>query len=257
MVECTGMRTGHLYPRTTPAILVPASLNGGCGEIGLHRIRSVDAAPGRPEGAMSETAPGNGGGAESLVTADYDGLAASALSALSYSTYDTTSNGSQFPFIQLMISYTGGTPEFPDSNVDDIWFFEPAYQNGSGSANCPGSQNAIAAGQWQSWNAAGGCWWDNQGVGNPGDGVVTLGTLLAAEPDATVVEDWNGNGGLQLTVGYASSDDNFNGNVDAVTVNSTTYDFEPAPEPSTWAMSLLAFGGLAQQLARLHVGLAR
>ena len=60
--------------------------------------------------------------------------------------------------------------------------------------------------------------------------------------------DGFGNGGLQFTVGYASNE-LYNGYVDNVTVGvagvNTTYDFEPAPEPSTWALSLIAFGGLA------------
>jgi hypothetical protein len=62
------------------------------------------------------------------------------------------------------------------------------------------------------------------------------------------VADPNGNGGLQFTVGYADNE-YYNGYVDEVAVGlnggaATTYDFAPAPEPSTWTMSLLAFGGL-------------
>lgn len=191
--------------------------------------------------AQLSTAPGHGDEAAFISTSAYDGIALSNLTSLSYSTYDTANNGSQFPYIQLSVATTGTGP------ADDILFFEPPYQNpSSGNPSLP-NQGATAMNTWQLWDAKVGGWWDNNGVENPGTGVGSLSTYLATYPDATIEDNPFAGGGIALTVGYASPGDFLTGYVDNVTIGtqgggSTTFDFETVPEPAS--LSLLAFGGL-------------
>ncbi len=95
-----------------------------------------------------------------------------------------------------------------------------------------------------------GGWWSDDSLAdlNPGTGVGSLATYLAAFPNATIVANpFAGNGGIGLTVGYAGAGDFLTGYVDNVTIGtqgggSTTFNFEAVPEPAS--LSLLAFGGL-------------
>ena len=183
-----------------------------------------------------------GDGAEELSTAGLDGTKLSALTALTYSTYDTLNNGQQFPYLTLAIAT--GNVTFPT----DVLFFEPPYQtHATGNPSLP-DQGATQMNTWQTWNALAGGWWDNNGVGGSGTGVVSLSAFLAAYPDATISTDpfAASLGGLGLNVGFASPTDQFNGYVDGLTIGvsgtNTTYNFDPTatPEPDTaW---LLGFG---------------
>lgn len=188
-----------------------------------------------------------GDGAEILSNTGYAGVALSSLTSLSYSTYDTLNNGQQFPYLQLEVKATNGTY--------DQLFFEPPYQT-----------QATAMNTWQSWNALGGGWWDNNGTcGSPGDaGVVSLSACDAALGGATIVNSFgtvgvlDGVGGVNFDVGFASPSDQFNGNVDAFTIGdaagTTTFDFEPngaaVPEPATWAMLILGFLGVGAMVRK-------
>ena len=164
--------------------------------------------------AQLATAPGQGDSSAQIVTSAFNGLSLSSLSALSYYTYDTANNGQQFPYMKISLS-----------NGDDL-FFEPPYQTpATGNPALP-DQGATVMNQWQQWNALVGGWWDNNGIFNPGvsepgsPGVDSIANYITAAGDATIT-------GISLRVGYASPDDNFNGYVDSVTINNTTYDFEP------------------------------
>ena len=193
--------------------------------------------PGTPPlGAGSvqlETGNGTTGGdcSAEVRNSDYAGVKLSTLTALSYSTYDVSNNGQQFPYIELNInqSGTGTTP-------DDALFFEPPYQAvGAGGADCA-TQGPTVMNAWQTWNALTGCWWDNSGVLNPGTGTGSLSDYIAANPNATIVNSSTG-GGVHLVVGFASPGDQFTGNVDAVHIatssSDTIYDFEPNLAPPT------------------------
>ena len=195
--------------------------------------------------ANLQTALNQGQDLSSIVSTALNGVSLSSLTALSYSTYDTLNNGSQFPFMELMISDTAGDSNYGPDIADKI-FFEPPYQTpGSGNPSLP-NQGLPVMDQWQTWNALSGGWWDDNGICNQGagaGGVCSLATLIAAIPGATIVPDLNGDGGVHLTVGDASSGENFNGYVDNVTfgVNGTdtTYDMEPVgpvPEPGTFVL---------------------
>jgi hypothetical protein len=189
--------------------------------------------------AELKTGNGTTGGdcAAQLRNSDYSGVKLSSLSALSYSTYDTVNNGQQFPYLSLFVNLEGNA----SAGFDDVLFFEPPYQTHStGNPSLP-NQGSTAYDQWQSWNALEGGWWDNNGIGTPGGpcgpgcpGVQPLSAWTSAYPNAVIVNDPTYGAGVSLLVGYASARDQFDGNVDAFTINATTYDFEPnLPTPTS------------------------
>lgn len=127
--------------------------------------------------ANLQTTPGSGDGAASIALTGLDGTSLDALTTLSYSTYDTANNGQQFPYLQLFISYANDTND--DGPGTDVLFFEPPYQTASsGNPSLP-DQGDTVMDVWQNWNALEGGWWDNNGVGNPGTGVVSFSTFLS------------------------------------------------------------------------------
>ena len=200
----------------------------------------------------------NGDGPQELRSTGFAGTRLDSITTLSYSTYDTVNNGQQFPYLELLISFTGG----PGAGVDDALFFEAPYQqNGTGNSSLP-FQADPTLNTWQTWNALEGGWWSNNGEAgcNPGTDVCALSTYLAAHPDASIV---NGTlGGVNFAVGYASPTDQFNGYVDNFTLNGTTYNFDPAsatPLPGAlplFASGLGAFGLLGWRRKRKKVAAA-
>lgn len=180
--------------------------------------------------AELKTGNGTTGGdcSAELRNSAYSGVKLSSLTALSYWTYDVANNGSQFPYLELNIDTTG-TGAAPN----DALFFEPPFQStGNGGTDCAHQANT-AMNTWQQWDALHGCWWSNYGDLNAGTGTGTLADYLAVHPNATIVNSSSG-GGVHLVVGFASPTDQFDGNVDAFTINSTTYDFEPSlPSPTS------------------------
>ena len=187
------------------------------------------------------TPVGAGDGAAAIATESLDGTLLSSITALSYSTYDVTNNGSQFPYLAISISTSSGASP-------DTLFFEPPYQQHStGNPSLP-DQGAPNQNQWQTWNALDGGWWDNNGIGNPGTGVVSLATIEAAYPDATIANGgFTGLGGIAMRVGFGSSGETEDGNVDNFTIGvagvNTTYNFDPpsaVPEPGTLMLLIAA-----------------
>jgi hypothetical protein len=195
-----------------------------------------------------------GDGAEILANSGYEGVALSSITTLSYSTYMTSNNGQQMPYLRLEVTYNGGT-------AFDQLFFEPPYQTpGSGNASLP-DQGASVLNTWQTWDALSGGWWDNAGLcGGPGTNVVSFAACVAALGDAEIVNDrgvpgvLEGVGGIQFTVGFTSDTDISDGNVDNFTIgidnDNVTYDFEaadasPAPEPFSIPQFGAGLSGLA------------
>ena len=156
-----------------------------------------------------------------LRNTNYSGTLLSSLTALGFSTYATSWNGQQVPYLMLNIDWDG------DGVVDDNIFFEPPYQTpASGNSALPNQGDAVLN-TWQTWNALVGGWWSNNWGGmTPGTGVQSLATYIAAFPNASIVNSSTGLGGVRLIYGWASLEDVFNGYVDKVTINSTTYDFD-------------------------------
>jgi len=219
-----------------------------------------------------------GDGSAQIDTSNFDGTLLSTLSALSYSTYVTSNNGQQFPYLKLNVALNDGS-----GNYDQL-FFEPPYQTpGSGNSGLP-DQGLPALNTWQTWNALEGGWWDNgwtdssnvyhNVLGTGGlDLVAPLSTFLALYPNATIqaLPDGYGTGvpapGVSLRVGFASAGDVFNGYVDNFTIattigqttQTTTYDFDPAPvvpEPAAltlWGIGIAVLAGFGWRRLRQPV----
>ena len=99
--------------------------------------------------------------------------------------------------------------------------FEPVYNAGQG---------AVINGEWQDWDAyAGGTaiWWSSNPIpGAPNrDTFVSWSTITALNPDAVII------GGYGVNQG--SGNPALITNVDGLTLNDTTYDFEPALSPAS------------------------
>ncbi len=181
------------------------------------------------------TNSGKGDGSAQMRNTNYGGVQLSALTELNYWAYHnliaSSPNQQQWPYLSLDVS-CGGCTGGSGSNSDRL-FFEPPYQQPlTGGSTCalPG-QNPTITNRWQPWDALKGCWWDNGGeLGSGGTDTKPLSDFISAHPDATIFNP-NGLGGLRLLVGFASPTDQFDGNVDLVTVGvngtSTSYDFEP------------------------------
>jgi hypothetical protein len=192
--------------------------------------------PGTPPlgGGSAQLAVGSGGNsAAQLRNTGYAGTALADLSELSYWTYvDVDGSGGQAPYIILQLDLDG------NGTVDDLLFFEPVYQTATFFPSNP--QPALLLDTWQEWDALEGGWWSLNGLAGatPGTGVKSIDDYLAVEPDATIVNSANGDGGVRLVAGFgAGAWDNFVGNVDGFTIgidgDSTTYDFEPnLPQPA-------------------------
>lgn len=204
--------------------------------------------------AHFKTAPGLGNESGQMrYTVGAAGLALSALTELKYSTYVTTYNGSQAPYLTLWVDTNGDT-----TREGRLWF-EPTYSSaGAGNGN-PSPQPAVTTGSWQSWDALGGMWYaEDFAIGaTPGSGAKTWSYILANLPGtARLIDDsGQGIGGLRIASGFASAGNNFDTNVDSFTIGtalgSTTYDFElnavvvPLPAGGWAGLSLLAvLGGM-------------
>ena len=184
---------------------------------------------------------GGDGGAE-LRNTGYVGLELSAITALSYSTYATAWYGQHLPYLMLYLSN------------GDRMSFEPTYSP---------TQGAVTLNTWQTWDAVAGMWYDDNGNGNLGVGnVISWNDMLIANVGATIVNQSNGLGGIRISTGFASADDQFNTYVDNLAINDTTYNFELAaatPLPATlplFATGLGAFGVLGWRRKRKAAELA-
>jgi hypothetical protein len=183
-----------------------------------------------------------------LRNSSWAGTAIANLTSLSYSTYATSWNGQQVPYLTIWLS-----------NGDRLWF-EPDYSSaGAGNGN-PNPQPGTALNTWQTWNALNGMWYTDNLFG-PGSNAKTWATILAAEgAGVTIANAGNGLGGIRIASGYASTSDNFNAYIDNFSIGTaagtTTYDFElnaPVPEPTTviaGALLLLPFGATALRMLR-------
>jgi hypothetical protein len=172
------------------------------------------------------------------------------LTRLDYWTCDNANNGQQLPYIIMDIDWNG------DNTIDDLIFFEPAYQNPSegGSCSAGSAQDVQMLGKWQFWDALRNvsgtfraCYWALSSVLEGGTGtlgcgegifVCALSDYIAQHPDAAIINVDGNHGGVQIVHGF---DDGFpfDGWVDGFTIgkdingtagqtsNSTiTYDFQ-------------------------------
>jgi hypothetical protein len=242
---------GNLGDWTLGTTDATGTLTGGAGDVAA--IVNGPATPPVGPGSVQLTAsPGDDGAFAS--TTQLNGLPLADLTSLSYSTYVTSNNGQQFPYIQISVSDNGGT------TPTDVLTFEPPYQTlaANGNSNLP-DQGATQLNEWQTWNAQTGGWYWGNSLG--GDGQEdTLADYLAANPDATIVANSPYfPGGITFLSGYADPTLPDNGYIDDVTIGTTTgtttFDFEATPEPSSvvlGAVALLAFLGLRRRFAPGH-----
>lgn len=201
-----------------------------------NTVGIVSGPSGSPTGGSVRMTAGDGtvgGDCEaSARNTNFNGVPLANVSSLSYWTYSSMNNGpgGQFPVLRLNVNSSG-----TGTTSDDVLFFEPPYQSaGNGGVDCA-SQAPTVMNTWQQWNSTktNGCWWDNNGVLNPGTGTGTLQDYLAMFPNAKIVN--NGSvGGLGVFVGEASPSDQFVGNVAQLSISTTTggtttYDFQPPP----------------------------
>ncbi len=191
-----------------------AAVNDTCGAPSTGSIAFVNG-PGSPPagvGSVQFKTGSNGDSYPSLRTANYNGTKLSSLTALDYWTYVSVAPGSQAAYIDLYVDNNG------DGVRDDILTFEPVY-NGTVTANT-----------WQHWNALTGLWWSDSMGGPPP--LFTLSSYESSHPNAAILGGSDTNFILAAGCGGAAWTD-FVGNADKLTVNGTTYNFEPTIGPPT------------------------
>lgn len=175
-----------------------------------------------------------------LETAAFDGVPLAAVNILSFCTFVRSWNGRQAPILTLQLDYDG------DRFIDDELHFEPFYQRPTTGSPALPDQGGVALNTWQTWDALAGGWWAAglTGGATPGPGVKPLSAILAVEPDAVILDRFNG-GGVQFSHGWVDREAVFDSFVDAFAVGtverSAVYDFEPTiPEPTTLVSVVLA-----------------
>lgn len=201
-------------------------------------------------GSAHLATPSGGGDQSAQLRNDaWAGTLVSSLTSLSYSTYATSWNGAQLPYLTIWLDLNN------DGFRDDRLWFEPAYSNGLYGNGDPNPQDDVALNTWQTWDALNGMWYSDNQFG-PGADAVTLAAYLAVNPLATIINDaGQGIGGIRIATGFASPGDDYNTYVDNFTIGTasgeTTYNFEPfadgaVPEPMTFAVwSVLGLCGSA------------
>ncbi|MGE3935699.1 MAG: PEP-CTERM sorting domain-containing protein [Rhodospirillaceae bacterium] len=264
----------------TPAVAIeivvtPAMLNGWS-ILNFDSSANTDGAAPTPDGTTSFFAGGpatpplgigslhqkvgpDGNDATRALTSQFNGLALSAITALSYSTYVSQNLGGQATYLQFRIDRDG------DGAQDDRLFFEPVYQNGTYSQvgystdvipnQCGMVALCVTLGGWQTWNALVGGWWsDLDSAGGPP--LTTLDDYFTQYPGAKLITT-----GPAIRIqagGGAGAWDDFMGAVDSFTIataaETNTFNFESAPEPGTLAvfgLGLLGLGALRRRKGRV------
>jgi hypothetical protein len=202
-----------------------------------------------------------GDGSMQLRNSSWDGTLLSSITTLQYSTYATSDNGSQLPYLTLYLNTDPSTI----SGYNDRLFFEPVYSNaGAGNGDPFPDQGPVALNQWQTWNTLKGMWYSDNGSpnanefpgepNNAGDHAITIQQYEKAFPNAVIVNPSSSLGGIRFASGFSSPTDVYNTYVDAVAIgtaaSTVTYDFEPGaagavPEPASamaWAIMGMAVG---------------
>ncbi|MFO0928817.1 MAG: right-handed parallel beta-helix repeat-containing protein [Gemmataceae bacterium] len=250
------LRAEVLEDRSVPAVTVvsPGSManwqfvvtdvSGAAASLNPTAGGGFSTGPGSPPAGVGSahlyTGNGTSGGDGSaqLRNLGYDGTLLSNITTLSYSTYASSWNGQQLPYLQLYIDLDG------IAGWDDRLFYEPAYSRpNTGYPGLP-DQGPVALNTWQTWDTLTGGWYSENGtpvngLGNNGPGfpnAITFAEYVLAHPGAKIVNPSSTLGGVRFTTGFVSPSEVMDTNIDNVTIgvsgSPTTYDFEAAPPPS-------------------------
>jgi hypothetical protein len=229
-----------LEDRTVPAIVTvtPADLDGWQVRTSGTAMAQFEHGPATPPlgtGSVELRVGADGNSAAQLRNVNFSGVRLADLTALSYSTYvDVPGSGGQAPYIILHADRDGNLTTTTDR---DLLFFEPVYQ--SGHTPAVPDQGPIVLDTWQTWNARVGGWYGIDAAtftptfAGPGADVRPLANYSSANPNAVVFNPGS-NGGVRIVTGFgAGAWDNFVGNIDNMTIDTTTieeitYNFEPA-----------------------------
>jgi hypothetical protein len=152
---------------------------------------------------------------------DHVGTKLSDVNAMGYSTYRSTGNLQQVAAINLQVDYNG--PDVAGGFTTLV--FEPVYNT---------SQGAVVSGSWQTWDAYSGgnaTWWSSNPMPSAPnrDTFVSWSTIVAANPDATVLGGYGvnqGSGNPTLTTAVDALTFGASGNV-------ITYNFDVKPVMAT------------------------
>lgn len=207
------------------------TLTEGPGETTNHTMGAFTVGPATPPmgaGSFHQIVGDSDTDQQALRTTLYNGMALSAITTLKYSSHVTSNQGSQASFLRLYVDLNdNGTYEL---GIDDTLNFEPAYQSGGYSGDVVPIQcgsPCIVKNQWQTWDAFAGGWWTGSS-GTSGPPLTTLARYTSGHSGAKLITA-PATPAVQLVAGYGGSWKNFDGNTDALTVNGTTFDFEPVP----------------------------
>jgi hypothetical protein len=207
--------------------------DGGDGTATTPPTTGFELGPATPPlglGSLQLSVGNQGSSAAEIRNTEYNGTRLDAIAGLSYSSYtDVDGTGDQAPYIILQLDHDD------DNDIDDLFFFEPVYQNGF-TTDVPTQANLVDD-AWQTWNARIGGWYSALGVpsgGGPGANVITIDEYLAVYPNAEIRNSTGGTGlgGLRLVTGFgAGAWNGFVGNVDNFAISTATvterFDFEP------------------------------
>jgi hypothetical protein len=206
--------------RGSPAAWTPVA--SSCGSSSPTGSQGPVADPGTPRAGAGSYRFETGSNGDTYRTLRSNYLAGTSLTGLTMLTYWTrvTSAGpyGRAPYVDLRVDLDR------DGHADDTLTFEPIYQTGRVRGDSVPSQGTVAAGVWQSWNAAVGGWWSEK-AGTSRPRLVTLSHYAADHPGATAVS-------IRFAAGCGGTAwTNFAGYLDKVTItaNGTTraFDFEP------------------------------
>lgn len=216
-------------------IVGPASMNGwSTSSNAASAVGTFDRGPATPPagvGSFRQELGASGTETHNLETARYNGMLLADFSAIAYSTYVVhNTDDAQASAVNLVVDLDGDG-RFTSIDTDDFLVFEPVYQSGDYAKvleqdtipdQCA-NQRCLRDDQWQRWDAKGGGWWSAR-EGKFGPPLYSWNGYLATHPGAKLVED---RPAFRLKAGSGQSWNDFDGYVDALTVNGTTFDFEP------------------------------
>jgi hypothetical protein len=223
------------YSDNSQTLITPTNLDGwtmfattaGTNNPGGDGMANIVTGPGTPPlgiGSAHLFTGGNGEQSAQLRNNAWAGTRIDDLTTLKYSTYATSWNGQQLPYLTIYLDTNN------DNVRDDRLWFEPDYSGpGAGNGN-PSPQAPVALNVWQTWNCLTGMWYSDQHAG-PGSNAITLDDYLLLKPNAKIIND-GALGGIRIASGFASDTDDFEAYVDAFEIGTAdetiTYNFEPS-----------------------------